>query len=122
MVASADKPASGTLATVLGIVMLIVGAAGLFGQLQDALNTVWEVQPRPGRGIVGFLRDRFLSFSMILGTAFLLLVSLVVSAVLVTSYNARRDVIYSQQQPVSSEGFSADAFSTTAPRAICTHA
>jgi membrane protein len=55
---------------------------GLFAQLQDALNTVWEVQPKPGRGVLGFLQDRLLSFSMVLGTAFLLLVSLVVSAVL----------------------------------------
>ena len=82
MVASANKPASSTWATVLGIVMLFVGAAGLFGQLQDALNTIWKVQPKPGRGIVGFIHDRFLSFSMVLGTAFLLLLSLVISAAL----------------------------------------
>jgi membrane protein len=62
--------------------MLLVGALGLFGQLQDALNTVWQVQPKAGRGMLGFLRDRFLSFSMVLGTAFLLLVSLVISAAL----------------------------------------
>src|SRR5262249_32661102 len=80
MVASASKPGEGTLATVLGIMMLVVGAMGLFGQLQDALNTIWGVQPKPGRGILGFLRDRWLSFSMVLGSAFLLLVSLVVSA------------------------------------------
>lgn len=82
MVASASKPASSTWATVVGIVMLFVGAAGLFGQLQGALNTIWKVQPKPGRGIVGFIRDRFLSFSMVLGTAFLLLMSLVISAIL----------------------------------------
>src|SRR5205823_2620232 len=46
MVASANKPASGTLASVLGVIMLLVGAGGLFGELQDALNTVWEVQPK----------------------------------------------------------------------------
>jgi membrane protein len=82
MVASANKPASGTLASVLGVVMLLVGAGGLFGELQDALNTIWEVQPKPGRGLLGILRDRFLSFSMVLGTTFLLLISLVVSAAL----------------------------------------
>ena len=80
MVASANKPSSSKMATALGIAMLFVGAAGLFGQLQDALNTIWKVQPKPGRGIVGFIHDRFLSFSMVLGTAFLLLVSLVISA------------------------------------------
>ena len=66
----------------LGIAMLLFGAAGLFGQLQDALNTIWEVEPKPGRGVWGFIKDRFLSFSMVLGVAFLLLVSLVVSAAL----------------------------------------
>lgn len=80
MLANTNQPGSNTLATVVGVVMLFVGAAGVFGQLQDALNTVWEVQAKPGRGFWGFLRDRFLSFTMVLGCAFLLLVSLVVSA------------------------------------------
>jgi membrane protein len=82
MVANASKPAAGTVASIVGIIMLLVGAGGLFGELQDALNTVWEVQPKPGRGILGALRERFLSFTMVLGSAFLLLVSLVVSAAL----------------------------------------
>lgn len=82
MVANAAQPAAGALATVAGVVMLLFGAAGLFGELQDALNTVWGVEPKPGRGVWGFLQDRFLSFSMVLGCAFLLLISLVVSAVL----------------------------------------
>jgi membrane protein len=82
MVASASQSGSGVVGSVLGIAMLLFGAAGLFGQLQDALNTIWEVQPKPGRGVLGFLQDRFLSFSMVLGSAFLLLVSLVVSAAL----------------------------------------
>jgi membrane protein len=80
MVAHAAQPSAGGLATALGIIMLLFGAMGLFGQLQDALNTVWEVQPKPGRGVLGFLKDRFLSFSMVLGVAFLLLVSLVINA------------------------------------------
>jgi membrane protein len=62
--------------------MLLLGATGLFGQLQDALNTIWEVQPKPDRGIMGIIKDRFLSFTMILGVSFLLLVSLVISAAL----------------------------------------
>lgn len=82
MVEAANKPGAGTVATVLGVVMLLVGAAGLFGQLQDALNTIWEVRPKPGRGVWGFVRDRFLSLSMVLGVAFLLLVSLIISAAL----------------------------------------
>jgi membrane protein len=82
MVQSASKPGRGLLGTVLGAVMLLFGAAGLFGQLQDALNTVWGVQPKSGRGVWGIIRDRFLSFSMVLGVAFLLLVSLIVSSAL----------------------------------------
>jgi membrane protein len=79
---AAERPSSGTFASIAGVFVLLFGAAGLFGQLQDSLNTVWEVKPKPGRGIMGFIRDRFLSFTMVLGTAFLLLVSLAVSAAL----------------------------------------
>jgi membrane protein len=83
MLASAARPQAGILATIVSVVALLFGAAGVFSQLQDALNTVWEVQPKPGRGLAGMIRDRFLSFTMVLGTAFLLLVSLVVSTLLV---------------------------------------
>jgi membrane protein len=82
MIQGADKPGEGILGSALGVIMLLVGAAGLFSGLQDALNTIWGVQPKPGRGIWGIVRERFLSFSMVLGCAFLLLVSLVVSAAL----------------------------------------
>jgi membrane protein len=82
MVESASHPASGLVGSLLGAAMLLFGATGLFGQLQDALDTIWEVEPKPGRGVWGVARDRFLSFSMVLGVAFLLLVSLIVSAAL----------------------------------------
>ena len=82
MVESASKPTSGIIATVIAIATILFGASGLFGQLQDALNTIWEVEPKPGRGILGIIKDRFLSFTMVLGIGFLLLVSLVLSALL----------------------------------------
>lgn len=82
MVEGASRPSSGVIALVAGFAMLLFGASGVFGQLQDALNTIWEVQPKPGRGLLGMLKDRFLSFTMVLGTGFLLLVSLVLSAAL----------------------------------------
>ena len=82
MIASASRPSSGILATILGAGVLLFGATGVFVQLQDSLNFIWEVQPKPGRGIWGILRDRFFTFAMVLAIAFLLLVSLVVSAVL----------------------------------------
>lgn len=81
MIASANKPNTGVIATVTSAIVLLFGAAGLFGQLQDALNTIWEVNP-PGGGIWSIIRRRFLSFTMVLGTSFLLLASLVVSTVL----------------------------------------
>jgi membrane protein len=76
------KPSHGIAATVLGIATLLLGAAGVFGQLQDALNTIWGVAPKPGRGFLGMVKDRFLSLTMVAGVGFLLLVSLVVSAAL----------------------------------------
>ena len=80
MIDGARKPETGMIATAIGVVTLLVAAGGLFGQLQDALNTIWEVQPKPGRGVWGMVRDRFFSFSMVLGTGFLLLISLLLSA------------------------------------------
>jgi membrane protein len=74
---------TGIVATVLGVVTLLFGASGVFGQLQDSLNTIWRVTPPPGAtGVWQFIKDRFLSFTMVLGTGFLLLVSLVVTAAL----------------------------------------
>ena len=70
------------LATIIGIVLALFGASGVFGQLQDALNTIWGVKAKPGRGIWGFLRSRFLSFAMVGGVCFLLLVSLTLESVL----------------------------------------
>jgi membrane protein len=82
--ASGDRSGGGIIASIIGVVTLLLGAAGVFGQLQDALNTIWEVAPKPGRGIWGFIKDRFLSFTMVLGTGFLLLVTLILSSVLST--------------------------------------
>jgi membrane protein len=78
--ATRNSLGGGGIATILGIGALLFGATGVFAQLQDAMNTIWEVQPRPGRGILGVVLDRFLSFGMVLGIGFMLLVSLVVSA------------------------------------------
>jgi membrane protein len=80
MLEKASQKGGGILATVIGVVTLIVGATGVLIELQDALNTVWKVVPKPGRGIKGIIRDRMLSFGIVLGFGFLLLVSLVLSA------------------------------------------
>ena len=78
---NAAKPSKGILATVAGVVIALFGASGVFGQLQDALNTVWGVKPKPGGGIWGFVKTRFLSYAMVGGVCFLLLVSLTLSSV-----------------------------------------
>lgn len=80
--AHADRPAAGTFATIFGVAMLLFGASGVFGELQATMNTVWNVKPKPGRGIWGMIRDRFLSFGMVLVVGFLLLVSLVINTAL----------------------------------------
>lgn len=77
-----SDPGAGWLATIIGLVTMLFGASGVFGQLQDALNTIWKVKPKPGRAWLGIVKERFLSFTMVLGTGFLLLVSLVLSAAL----------------------------------------
>lgn len=82
VVASAQEPKRGIIGTVVGIVTLLVGASGVFGQLQTSLNAIWEVKPKADRGLMGQLKDRFFSFTMVLGVAFLLLVSLVLSSLL----------------------------------------
>lgn len=82
MIASAGRRGSGTLATVVSIVVILFGASGVFGQLQTSLDRIWHVAPKPNRGIWGLVRDRVLSFGMVLGVGFLLLVSLAVSAAL----------------------------------------
>jgi membrane protein len=78
----AQSPQQGILATIISVVVLIVGATSLFAQLQYSLNTIWNVQPKPGRGLWGVLRDRILSFTLVVSIGFLLLVSLAVSAAL----------------------------------------
>jgi membrane protein len=82
MLVSAGKPTTGVLAIVIGALTLLFGAAGVFGQLKDALNTIWNVEEKPKGGILGFIKQRFLSFAMVLGVGFLLLVSLVLDAAL----------------------------------------
>lgn len=69
----------GAIATSIGIVTLVLGGAGVFGSLQDALNTVWEVRPARKRGIWPFLQSRLFSLLTLLGTAFLLVMSLAVN-------------------------------------------
>ncbi|MEO8432679.1 MAG: YhjD/YihY/BrkB family envelope integrity protein [Acidobacteriota bacterium] len=78
----ASKPSSSIPATIIGVGTLLLGAGGVFGYLQRMMNTIWGVPEKKGGGIWNLIRSRFLSLAMVLGTGFLLLVSLVVSAAL----------------------------------------
>jgi membrane protein len=80
MVQNAAKPKTGMIATILGVITLLFGASGVFGQLKDAMNTIWNVEPKRRPGIMGFVKDRFLSMAMVFGVGFLLLVTLVLDA------------------------------------------
>ncbi len=82
MVQNAWRPGTGTIATILGVATLILGASGVFVQLQDSLNIIWRVRPKPGQGLWLFIRTRLVSFAAMLGIGFLLLVSLLISAAL----------------------------------------
>ncbi|MDJ0688736.1 MAG: YihY/virulence factor BrkB family protein [Xenococcaceae cyanobacterium MO_188.B32] len=81
---NASQPGTGSIASLISIGVLLIGASGVFAQLQDALNTVWNVQPKPGRGVGGFIRKRLLSFCMVLAIGFLLILSLIISTVIST--------------------------------------
>ena len=77
---SARNETLGATGTALALIPLVFGLWGVFGELQDGLNTIWGVTPKPGRRIRDILRERFWSFAMVVGIGFVLLVSLVLSA------------------------------------------
>ena len=79
---ASNKPRAGMISTALGVIALLFGAGGVVGQLQTSLNTIWGVSAQTASGVRAFIRRRFISFAMVLGIGFLLLVSLAVSALL----------------------------------------
>lgn len=80
MIEEARKPAAGIIATALAMVMVLLGATGVFAQLQESLNMIWRVEEKSGEGIWKMLKGRFISLMGVFGTGFLLLISLVISA------------------------------------------
>jgi membrane protein len=82
MLQNTHESGSLTTHTIVGVIVLIFGASGVFVELQDSLNTIWQVTPRPNRVILGVIRERFLSFVLLMCVGFLLLVSLAVTACL----------------------------------------
>jgi len=80
LIESAGRQDAGALATLIGLAVLLFGSTSAFSQLQAALNKIWEVEPEAHTGLWDMIRARFLSFAAVLGTGFLLSVSLVLSA------------------------------------------
>ncbi len=93
MVKSAAKADQGFLATILGFVTLFIGATGVFGQLKEALNTIWGVRIKPGKAWLTWLRERLVSFGMVLVIGFLLLTSLLLTT-LVAALNLYLETIF----------------------------
>jgi membrane protein len=79
---SANRPALGAIASMIGVGTIMIGASGAFVELHDSLNKIWKVERKSGGILLGAIRQRFLSFSLVLGTGVLLLVSLISSAAL----------------------------------------
>jgi membrane protein len=77
---ASNKPKTGVISTILGVVALLFGAGGVVGQLQTSINMIWGVAAKSGQGVWGIIRTRFLSFAMVLAVGFLLLVSLAITA------------------------------------------
>jgi membrane protein len=88
LISSAAIGDKGTIAFIIGLVTLLVGATSIFADIQDSINTIWGIKPKPKRGWLKMLQNRFLSFSVIVSLGFLLVVSLAVTAVL-DGFNAR---------------------------------
>lgn len=75
-------------AAIIGGGALFIGATAIFSEIQDSINTIWGIKPKPKKGWLKFLKNRFLSFSLIVGLGFLLLVSLSINT-LIDGFNAK---------------------------------
>src|SRR5438045_74274 len=88
MTEKVGQPGQGTFATIFSIALLLFSAGGVFGELQDSMNVVWGVKPDPNRTWMTIVRQRFFSLTLVMGTAFILLVSLVVNTILASMVKA----------------------------------
>lgn len=92
MMAAQTKNGS-IIATILGIVVLLMGASGIFGQLKTSLNQIWKIRPKPGRAIAELLMDRALAVGMVVGIGVLFMASMLLTATISKFYNAISRVI-----------------------------
>jgi len=88
IIRNASLTGKNKFAVILGGIILLIGATSVFAEIQDSINFVWGIKPKPKRGWLKILRNRFLSFSLIVSLAFLLLVSLTISSI-IDSFSAK---------------------------------
>jgi membrane protein len=91
---NAQRSGQSSWAAIVGIITLVIGATGTFAEMQDAINTIWGLKPKPRNGIVKYLITRFVSFSLVVSLGFLLLVSLVVNALL-NAFSQKAELLFS---------------------------
>jgi membrane protein len=91
IVKNASFSGKGTMAGIIGVITLLIGATGVFAEIQDSINSIWGLKPKPKAGMMKLIKDRLLSFGMIGSLGFLLLVSLAVTAVVETIGNRLKD-------------------------------
>lgn len=82
IVKGASDQSSGIFAATVSVILLVLGSVGVFLELQESLNIIWGVELKPGRGIWGFIKNRLVSFSMVVTIGFLLMVSLIINSLI----------------------------------------
>ena len=82
IIQNASLSGKGTVAVVIGIITLLLGATAVFAEIQDSINSIWGLKAKPNKGLWKLIRNRFLSFSVVVSLGFLLLVSLAISAII----------------------------------------
>jgi membrane protein len=82
IIKGASNPSTGILAAVFSVLLLLFGAVSVFIELQESLNIIWGVELKPGRGLRNFIRTRIVSFSMVIASSFILMVSLIADSLL----------------------------------------
>ncbi len=93
MIVGVNRGGKNGVMALVGFGILLLSASGVFAQLKDAMNTVWKIRPRPGRGILTLVWDRLLSLTMVLVIGFLLLVSLLLSALVTAAITWLGDLL-----------------------------
>ncbi|MBK6770755.1 MAG: YihY/virulence factor BrkB family protein [Ignavibacteria bacterium] len=87
IIKGASNKTTGIIAGLVSIIFLVLGSVGVFLELQESLNIIWGVELKPGRGIWGFVKNRLISFSMVVATGFLMMVSLLINSIIYLLYN-----------------------------------